>query len=170
VVFNVALSTVSGRTVTTRYATSNGAALASADYVARSGTLTFKPGTTSQMLTVVVQRAVSGEIDENFFVNLIAPVNATLADGQGVGTILAAQAAGLRIVEARFERGALRVRFNSEAGVRYCVECCGEPGGNGVWKPVTGAGEVAGTGGVIEAFDWEAGTVQKQFYRVRLLR
>jgi uncharacterized repeat protein (TIGR01451 family) len=172
-VFTVALSTVSGRTVTARYATSNGTAIASADYVARSGVLTFRPGMTSLMITTVVQRAVVGEIGESFFVNLSTPVNATLADGQGVGVILAAPPAALsplRIVEARFERGTLRLRFNSEAGVRYCVECCGEPGGNGGWKPVTGAGEVSGTGGLIEAFDKEAGAVQKQFYRVRVLR
>ncbi len=173
VVFTVALSTASGRTVTARFATSNGTAIASADYVARSGTLTFRPGTTSLMLTTVVQRAVAGEIDESFFVNLSAPVNATVADGQGVGVILAAPPASpspLRIVEARFERSALCLRFNSEAGVRYCVECCGEPGGKGGWKPVTGAGEVSGTGGLIETFDREAGALEKQFYRVRVLR
>src|SRR6266540_573123 len=172
-VFTVALSTVSGRTVTARYATSNGTAVASADYVARSGTLTFRPGTTSLMITTVVQRAVAGEIDESFFVNLSAPVNATLADAQGVGVIFAQpppSPSPLRIVEARFDRGALCLRFNSEAGVRYCVECCGEPGGKGGWKPVTGAGELSGTGGLIETFDREAGAVEKQFYRVRALR
>jgi len=172
-VFTVALSAVSGRTVMARFATSNGTAVASADYVARSGVLTFRPGTTSLSITAIVQRAVVGEIDESFFVNLSAPVNASLADGQGVGVILTEPPTSpsplpLLIVEARFERGALCLRFNSKTGLRYCVERCDVPGG-GTWKPVSGAGEITGTGTMIEALDTGASGAQCGFYRIRVL-
>lgn len=170
-VFTVTLSTVSGRTVTTRFATSNGTAVASADYVARTGTLKFPPGTTSLTITTVVQRAVVGEINENFYVNLNTPVNATLADGQGLGVILAQPPAPspLRIVEARFEKGALCLRFSTQAGRRYCVERGTEPAAKTGWKPVSGADDLTGTGSVIETFDREAPGADRGFYRVRML-
>src|SRR5438128_6033450 len=49
--------------------------------------VTFAPGTTSQTVTVTVNGDTKFEPDETFFVNLTLPVNATIADGQGVGTI-----------------------------------------------------------------------------------
>ena len=46
---------LSGQTVTVNYATANGTALAaSGDYTAESGTLTFKPGITTQTISVPV--------------------------------------------------------------------------------------------------------------------
>src|SRR5262249_61223667 len=53
-----------------------------------SGTLTFDPGVVSQTITVAVTGDRVGELDETFFVNLDSPTNATLADSQGLGTIL----------------------------------------------------------------------------------
>jgi len=107
-------------------------------------------------------------------VNLSAPANATLADGQGIGVILTEPPGSpsplpLRIVEARFEKGALYLRFNSKTGVRYCVERCDVPGGDGIWKPVSGAGEFTGTGSVIEALDTGASASECGFYRIRVL-
>ncbi|MCU0116599.1 hypothetical protein N8H09_17700 [Curtobacterium flaccumfaciens] len=46
--FTVSLSAASGQTVSVNYATADGTATAGSDYVARSGTLTFAPGTTAQ--------------------------------------------------------------------------------------------------------------------------
>ncbi|MCG3200065.1 MAG: hypothetical protein GHCLOJNM_04594 [bacterium] len=87
-VFAVTLSAASGQTVTVGYATANGTALAGSDYVAASGTLTFTPGTLSQNVTVQVLGDTVDEEDETFFVNLSAPVNATIAKAQGIGTIV----------------------------------------------------------------------------------
>jgi LmbE family N-acetylglucosaminyl deacetylase len=86
-VFTVSLSAVSGRAVSVNYATANGTAVAPADYTAGSATLTFNAGTTSQTVTVPVIGDLSDEANETFVVNLTAPVNATVADAQGVGTI-----------------------------------------------------------------------------------
>ena len=87
-VFTVSLSASSASLVTVDYATANGSATAGSDYVATSGTLTFNPGTTSQSVTVTVNGDTVVEPDETFFVNLTNPTNATLAKGQGQGTIL----------------------------------------------------------------------------------
>jgi hypothetical protein len=55
--------------------------------VAAAGTLTFAPGSTAQVVTVVVNGDTSVEPDETVLMNLSNPTNATIADGQGVGTI-----------------------------------------------------------------------------------
>jgi hypothetical protein len=86
--FTVTLSTPSGQTVTVAYATANGTATAGSDYTATSGTLTLPPGTTTGTVSVPITGDIAVEPNETFFVNLSAPVNATIADGQGLGTIL----------------------------------------------------------------------------------
>jgi hypothetical protein len=87
-VFTVTLSAASGQTVTVNYATANGTATAGSDYVARSGTLTFNPGTTTQTIPVTVNGDTVVEANETFVVNLSGATNATIADSQGVGTIV----------------------------------------------------------------------------------
>ncbi|MFA5911139.1 MAG: Calx-beta domain-containing protein [Vicinamibacterales bacterium] len=86
-VFAVSMSGASSSTVTVAYATANGTAGAGADYVAASGTVTFLPGEVATPITVSVIGDTLNEANESFVVNLSAPVNATLADVQGGGTI-----------------------------------------------------------------------------------
>ncbi|NER09470.1 Calx-beta domain-containing protein [Muriicola jejuensis] len=70
------------------YNTANGTATAGQDYVAVvGGTGTITAGTSSTTLSVTVNGDTSVEANETFFVNLSAPVNATINDGQGQGTI-----------------------------------------------------------------------------------
>ena len=85
--FTVTLAPVSGRPVTVDYATADGTAQAPGDYQATSGTLTFTAGQTTKQVTVLVNGDLLDEADENFTLNLTSPTNATLADGQGVGSI-----------------------------------------------------------------------------------
>jgi hypothetical protein len=88
-VFTVTLSKASGRTVTVKYATADGTAVAPSDYKAKPlATLTFLPGETTKTVTVQVLRELVVEPNETFFVNLSEPLNATLTDTQGIGTIL----------------------------------------------------------------------------------
>src|SRR5438445_2217153 len=87
-VFTVSLSNPSSQTITVNYATANGTATAGSDYVAESGTLTFAPGQTTRTIAIVVNGDTLNEPTETFFVNLSAPVNPTIADNQGLGTIL----------------------------------------------------------------------------------
>ncbi len=86
--FTINLSAASGRTVTVDYATANGTATSPADYQARSGSLTFTPGQTTQQLTVLVNGDLLDEASETYVLNLTDPTNATLADNQGGGAII----------------------------------------------------------------------------------
>ncbi len=86
--FTVTLDHPSAQTVMVNYATADGSALQPGDYASTSGTLTFNPGVLTQTVTVGVVGDITNEPDENFFVNLTTPVNATIADNQGVGNII----------------------------------------------------------------------------------
>ena len=86
--FTVRLSAVSGQPVTVSYSTANGSAAAGSDFQPISGTLTFAPGETSKIISILVNGDRLGEPNEAFVVNLSSPTNADIADGQGVGTIL----------------------------------------------------------------------------------
>jgi len=87
-IFTVTLSSASGQTVTVHYATQNGTAIANEDYEQTNGTVTFVPGDTTEDVTTRVFRDTTPEPDETYFVNLSSPTNATIADGQGLGTII----------------------------------------------------------------------------------
>jgi hypothetical protein len=86
--FTVTLSAENTETITVAYATANGTATAGSDYQAATGTLTFAPGETIMTVTVLVIGDRLGEPNETFVVNLSSPTNATIADAQGVATIV----------------------------------------------------------------------------------
>jgi hypothetical protein len=86
--FTVTLSAASASTVTVNYATSNGSAIAGTDYTGGSGTLTFAPGTLTQTFTVQIFGDTTVEPNETFNITLSSPINATIADGSGLGTII----------------------------------------------------------------------------------
>jgi len=58
------------------------------DYTSASGTLIIAPGATSGSVTVAVRGDTAVEPNETFFVNLSSASNATIGDGQGIGTIV----------------------------------------------------------------------------------
>ena len=91
-VFTVTQSLQSTQTVTVQYTTNDGSATdGDGDYVPTSGQLTFVPGgPLTQTITVVVNGDLVDEpgASETFAVDLSNPVNATLADGSGAGTII----------------------------------------------------------------------------------
>ncbi len=86
--FTVSLSNASSQTVTVNYATADNSAHAGSDYTNASGTLTFAPGQTSKNVSVGINGDVLNEEPVSFNVNLNSPTNATISDGQGVGTII----------------------------------------------------------------------------------
>ena len=86
--FPVSLSVASGKTITLNYATAAGTATADADYNSASGTVTFSPGQTVSNIVIQVRGDTLNEGDEAFVVNLSNQVDVTIADGQGVGTIV----------------------------------------------------------------------------------
>jgi len=105
-VFTVSLSAASTQTVTVQYATANGTATAGSDYTGVSGTLTFTAGQVTQTITVAVLGDTLVETNETFTVNLSNPVNATIGDGQGVGTIVDNEGPTGLVIGYGFEEGA----------------------------------------------------------------
>ena len=86
--FTVSIPSQAPVDVTVQYdSADHGSAGAGSDYGAASGTATITAGNTSTNILVTVSGDVDEEPDETFEVNLSNPSNATIADGQGVGTI-----------------------------------------------------------------------------------
>ncbi len=86
-VFTVILPVASAQQVTVQYATTDGTAHTPTDYLATAGTLTFAPGITTQLVTVVVNGNATAHPDQTFLLNLSNPVNAIIATGQATATI-----------------------------------------------------------------------------------
>ena len=81
--FTVTLAKPSSLVATVAYTTINGSATSgSGDYTAKTGTVTFAPGVTSQTITILVKGDLKNEPDESFTVNLSSPVNAIIPPGQ----------------------------------------------------------------------------------------
>ena len=85
--FTVTLSAPSDQIVAVAFATADDTASAPDDYLPAVGPLLFAPGETTQPLSVTVNGDTLDEANETYFVNLSEPLNATIADGQGLGTI-----------------------------------------------------------------------------------
>lgn len=87
--FTVTKSGATAFTHNVSYATANGSATAPADYVAASGVLGFTAGQTSRTITISSVEETVIEPNETFRVNLSNATNgATIADSQGIGTII----------------------------------------------------------------------------------
>jgi hypothetical protein len=85
--FTVSLSAASGKQISVTYATADDTAKAVDDYTAATGAVMFSPGQTTSPITIQIKVDTLSEDNEAFVVNLSNPVNATIADGIGIGTI-----------------------------------------------------------------------------------
>jgi hypothetical protein len=85
--FTVSLSAPSEKAISVQYTLEPGTAAPTADYSNIVGTVDFPIGTVSRTVNVSIVQDNVFESDETFFVNLSNPTNATIADGQGQGTI-----------------------------------------------------------------------------------
>lgn len=85
--FRVKLSTTSDQTVTVRYGTENGSAIAGQDYTCTTGTLTFNPGETEKLISVPVIGDTQVEGNERFKVRLSNATNGAIADAVGRATL-----------------------------------------------------------------------------------
>src|SRR5262249_48951042 len=86
--FSVGLSAKSSQAVSFNFSTEDATARSGADYVKTFGRLTIPAGSLSTTVTVPIIADSLVERDELLHLNIDVPVNATIADGQGVGTIL----------------------------------------------------------------------------------
>lgn len=93
-VFTVSLSAPSPLPISVDWATGGGSATGAAtategtDYLAAGGTLSFAPGETSKLVSVMVVGDSEVEPDETFRVTLTNPLNAVLIENRGYGTII----------------------------------------------------------------------------------
>ena len=85
--FTVRMSAASTEAVSVGYATSDRTAEAGFDYTSTSGTLTMTAGLTVATIAVTVLDDDVAEGQEAFAVTLSGATGATIADGEGIGTI-----------------------------------------------------------------------------------
>lgn len=86
--FTLTLSGPSVEPIAIRAITASGTATASSDYNSINLVVTFQPGTVTRTLDVPIIGDTNLESNETFSVNLTEPFGTTIADGEGVGTIL----------------------------------------------------------------------------------
>ena len=86
--FTITLSAASGQTVTVNAIPFNGSARSPFDYTSGGARLVFDAGQVSKTFSVPIKGDLLDEPDENFFVILSSPVNASISRGRGVGTII----------------------------------------------------------------------------------
>jgi hypothetical protein len=163
--FNVGLSARSGRTVSFAYATANGSAVAPADYVARSGSLSMTAGITNTNIVVVVSGDAAIEGDEVFYLSLANPV----------GGILQTNLAAAVIADDDFRLAAplspgTPFTFYGITGRYHRVERTFSLAPPVQWTTVPGAAALLGNGGAIQVSDPSATNAPQRFYRVRLLQ
>ena len=85
--FRVTLDAPAQSTVSVRYRTTNGTAVAGQDYVAAHGALRFAPGETAKTVEVRVLQDKHDEGSETMTLTLSNASGATVADGMATGTI-----------------------------------------------------------------------------------
>ena len=86
--YTATLDAPSGKRVSVDFATADGSAHQPEDYTARTGTLTFEPGETTQHIDVPVAGDTRHEVNETVAVDLSNPANASLGTAHALGTIL----------------------------------------------------------------------------------
>ena len=112
--FNISLSAVSGQPVTVDWATAPDTATAGVDYTSVPATQAVIPaGNLSTTVTVLVSGDTTVESNETFFVDLFNPGNATITDGEGLGTINNDDAASISIGDvSQVEGNSLTTTFS----------------------------------------------------------
>jgi hypothetical protein len=86
--FTLTLSGPSVEAIAVRAISTPGTATASSDYNSINLVVTFQPGVVTRTFDVQIVGDTNLETNETFTVNLSEPFGTTIADGEGVGTIL----------------------------------------------------------------------------------
>jgi uncharacterized repeat protein (TIGR03806 family) len=87
-VFDVTLSAAASGPVTVMYATSDDSAIAGADYISISGTVTFPAGVMMQTISIEIIDDNITETNETLILTLSSPIGATLERATAAGTII----------------------------------------------------------------------------------
>ena len=158
--FTVTLSASSTGDVTVKYATSDGTARAGQDYTGVvSRTLTIAAGTASGTISVRVLDDEYFEGNETFTVTLSDAVNATIDDGEGVGTITDDEVE----VTVSFAESAYTVTEGSSVSVTVALS---EAPGRSVVVPLTHTPDGAGASdysGVPDSVSFASSETRRSF-------
>jgi hypothetical protein len=104
----VTLNRPASQPVTVHYAATPGSASAGSDYIAKSGTLTFKPNIIARPVTINIKGDTSSEPDESFSIKLsAASSNSVIGDDNGEITILDDDSPTASAVEASVSDGSV---------------------------------------------------------------
>lgn len=123
-VFVVQLSRPSSQTVSVNYATVAGTATAGTDFTSVSGTISFAPGQTSAQVSVPIQDPrASGQLAENFTLVLSSPVNATITNNTGKGTVPAQNPTTYPVVSVADSSGLTSIPFTVTLSQAHTVVC-----------------------------------------------
>ncbi len=117
--FVVSLSAACSDVVWVRYATADGTAVLDSDYLADDRSVTFLPGETRKTIRVVVKGDRTIEPNETIKVNITHAMNAAIADGQGIGTIINDDLAPVPRISVTAVRSAAEIRSGQMATVRF---------------------------------------------------
>lgn len=161
------------------FTTTNGTAVAGADYLPANGVVSFAPGETNQFVAIGLVGDSLVEPLETFSLRLSDSFNAAIGRAVakvsitnddlnlsfGAGAELVTGVASLGItLRPRWDEGRLMLRFSSVPGQVYVLESCGELGGT--WQ-VVDLPEVTATGNWTEVPIRPDPTEPQRFYRVR---
>lgn len=86
--FTLSVSPPTGSPISVNFSTASGTAVSPTDFIGTNGIVTFEKGETNKTLAISVAGDLLYEANESFTVNLSSPTNATIADAQGVATLL----------------------------------------------------------------------------------
>ena len=141
--FGVTLDAAQDSTVSVRYATADGTAVAGADYEAASGVVRFAPGETAKTVSVAVLNDAHDEGSETLTLALSRPFGAELADGTATGTIVNTG----QMPQARITRFGRTVGLQALEAIGDRISDSGAIGGTQVvvgGVELLGSGELAG--------------------------
>jgi hypothetical protein len=106
--FVITLSEPATTKVSVHFTTMDGTAIQNVDYRAKHGSVSFSPGQTSKTVNVTIKRMPTPEPNKTFTLELSLPKNASIADGEAVGTIIDNGPVGISISDASLAAPASR--------------------------------------------------------------
>jgi hypothetical protein len=157
--FTLTLSAASPQTILVSASTADGTAVNPSDYTrVTNRTVAFLSGTTTSTLNVTINSDAAIESNETFLVNLSQPTNCTIADGQGVGTIVDDD-----VTSARVATDAITVN-ESDGSVQFTIQHIGDVSQpfNGIYSTFDGiATQKSDYTSAIGTFQFAAGETSK---------
>jgi hypothetical protein len=167
--FTLHLSSPNLDTVSVDYRTADGSAMSGRDYLGKSGTSVFRPGTTNKFVSINILGNEANEIDRSFYFVLTGAENALVGVGsEAVGMILDDDPAPVfEITEVTWFGTDLHIGFGATAGGVYRLERTDELASEG-WIGV--GNDVTGDGTIVEVVDSDAASRSHGFYRIQRLQ